>query len=327
MAPSGPELADISCACLIVLDGWGIAPPGPGQRDRPGAHARLRRLWADYPHAALEASGPSVGLPDGQMGNSEVGHLTLGAGAVVPQTLTLIDDAVADGALAKNPVLRDALSASRPGPPAGDGVRRRRPLRLRAPAGADRARRRAWVRDLVLHCFTDGRDTSPDLGRGLPGHARGLVPRRRRRPRRDRRRALLGDGPRPALGADPGRLRPARARTRRAPRAGRAVGRARRLRARRDRRVHPADPGRRGGPDPPHGQRAVLQLPPRPDAGDRARARRAGFRRGHRGSPRLARTRGLCADPAPGDDDRVPARAGPTRWRSRPRTPRPRSGR
>ena len=56
----------------------------------------------DYPHAALEASGPSVGLPEGQMGNSEVGHLTLGAGAVVPQTLTLIDNAVADGALANN---------------------------------------------------------------------------------------------------------------------------------------------------------------------------------------------------------------------------------
>ena len=52
-------------------------------------------LWAEYPHAELSASGPSVGLPVGQMGNSEVGHLTLGAGAVVPQTLTLINEAVA----------------------------------------------------------------------------------------------------------------------------------------------------------------------------------------------------------------------------------------
>ena len=112
MPPSGPELADINCACMIVLDGWGIAPAGPGNAIDRAQKPGFDRLWADYPHAALEASGPSVGLPDGQIGNSEVGHLTLGAGAVVPQTLTLIDKAVADGALANNPVLRDALSAS-----------------------------------------------------------------------------------------------------------------------------------------------------------------------------------------------------------------------
>ena len=112
MTAPGPEFGDISCACLIVLDGWGIAPPGPGNAIAGTRKPNFDRLWADYPHAALEASGPSVGLPDGQMGNSEVGHLTLGAGAVVPQTLTLIDNAVADGALAHNPVLRDALSAT-----------------------------------------------------------------------------------------------------------------------------------------------------------------------------------------------------------------------
>ncbi len=98
MMPSGPEFPDISCACLIVLDGWGIAPSGPGNAIARAHKPNFDRLWAECPHAALEASGPSVGLPEGQMGNSEVGHLTLGAGAAVPQTLTLIDNAVADGA-------------------------------------------------------------------------------------------------------------------------------------------------------------------------------------------------------------------------------------
>ena len=69
-------------------------------------------LWATYPHAELSASGASVGLPDGQMGNSEVGHLTLGAGAVVPQTLTVINDAVSSGELATSEVARTALTAS-----------------------------------------------------------------------------------------------------------------------------------------------------------------------------------------------------------------------
>ena len=98
--------ADTTCACLIVLDGWGIAPSGPGNAIGQAHKPNFDRLWAEYPHAALEASGPSVGLPEGQMGNSEVGHLTLGAGAAVPQTLTLIDNAVAGGELASNPVLR-----------------------------------------------------------------------------------------------------------------------------------------------------------------------------------------------------------------------------
>ena len=166
MAPSGPELTDIRCACLIVLDGWGIAPPGPGNAIDRACKPGFDRLWADNPHAALEASGPSVGLPDGQMGNSEVGHLTLGAGAVVPQTLTLIDTAVADGALAKNPVLRDALSASDRvhllgmvsdgGVHSGFGH-----LHALIELAAE-----LEVRDLVLHCFTDGRDTSPTSGEG-----------------------------------------------------------------------------------------------------------------------------------------------------------------
>jgi 2,3-bisphosphoglycerate-independent phosphoglycerate mutase len=177
MAPSVPERADIACACLIVLDGWGIAAPGPGNAINRARKPNFDRLWNEYPHAALDASGPSVGPPDGQMGNSEVGHLTLGAGAVVPQTLTLIDNAVAAGALAQNEVLRGALSASERvhlvglvsdgGVHSGFGH-----LHALIELAAE-----LQVRDLVLHCFTDGRDTSPTSGEGylttLDGWCRG----------------------------------------------------------------------------------------------------------------------------------------------------------
>ena len=279
----------------------------PGQRDRPRRHADLRRLWASYPHAELEASGPSVGLPEGQMGNSEVGHLTLGAGAAVPQTLTLINNAVADGALAANAVLREALSAARAGPPARDGVGRRRAFRLRPSPRADRARRRARGRDLVLHCFTDGRDTSPTAGRGLPGRARGLV-RATRAPAASR--PSSGATARwTATGAGIARRHAYDllvARTRPAPLTGRAGGRARRLRARRDRRVHHGRrrSARRRESDP--GTACLLQLPPRPDARDRARARRARLRRRHEDLPGW-HGRGGAADPAAGDHDRIPA--------------------
>jgi len=169
MPPSGADLAGISCACLIVLDGWGIATEGPGNAIGQAHKPNFDRLWAEYPHAALEASGPSVGLPDGQMGNSEVGHLTLGAGAVVPQTLTLIDNAVAAGALASNEVLRDALTASERihlmgmvsdgGVHSGFGH-----LHALITLAAE-----LQVRDLVIHCFTDGRDTSPTSGEAYLG--------------------------------------------------------------------------------------------------------------------------------------------------------------
>ncbi len=68
-------------AVLIVLDGWGIAPDGPGNAISRAKTPVIDELWSKYPHARLAASGRAVGLPDGQMGNSEVGHLSLGAGA------------------------------------------------------------------------------------------------------------------------------------------------------------------------------------------------------------------------------------------------------
>jgi len=148
------------------MDGWGIAPPGPGNAIALAHTPVFDELWASNPHAALAASGPAVGLPEGQMGNSEVGHLTLGAGAVVPQTLTVINDAVSGGELASNEVVRAALTA-------GERVHL---LGLVSAGGVHSAFEhlralielagRIGVPDLVVHCFTDGRDTSPNAGEG-----------------------------------------------------------------------------------------------------------------------------------------------------------------
>jgi 2,3-bisphosphoglycerate-independent phosphoglycerate mutase len=162
--PPGPALSGISCACLVVMDGWGMAPPGPGNAIALARTPVFDELWAECPHAALSASGPSVGLPEGQMGNSEVGHLTLGAGTVVPQTLTLINAAVSGGELARNEVIRAALTSAERvhllGLVSDGGVHSsfehlRALIELAGQLG---------TADLVLHCFTDGRDTSPTAG-------------------------------------------------------------------------------------------------------------------------------------------------------------------
>jgi 2,3-bisphosphoglycerate-independent phosphoglycerate mutase len=149
---------------LIILDGWGIAPPGPGNAIALAATPVMDELWSSYPHAELAASGPAVGLPEGQMGNSEVGHLTIGAGAVIPQDLTRIDAAVADGGFARNRVLRDALRESRRvhlvGLTSDGGVH----SSLAHLHGLIEMAATTGVADLVLHCFTDGRDTSPTAG-------------------------------------------------------------------------------------------------------------------------------------------------------------------
>ncbi|HEY2181999.1 MAG TPA: 2,3-bisphosphoglycerate-independent phosphoglycerate mutase, partial [Solirubrobacteraceae bacterium] len=107
-APGQPALP-APAACLVVLDGWGLAAPGPGNAVSLARTPVFDRLWSEYPHTTLTAFGRAVGLPDGQMGNSEVGHLNLGAGAVVRQDLVRIDDAVADGSLARSQALSDAL--------------------------------------------------------------------------------------------------------------------------------------------------------------------------------------------------------------------------
>src|SRR5579859_7401462 len=106
----GPQTLPVTRAALIILDGWGLADPGPGNAVALADTPVFDELWSRFPMTTLTACGTAVGLPEGQMGNSEVGHLNLGAGSVVMQDLTRIDLAVERGELASNPVLREALA-------------------------------------------------------------------------------------------------------------------------------------------------------------------------------------------------------------------------
>ena len=145
---------------LIVLDGWGLAPDGPGNAISLAKTPVFDELWNSKPHTTLTAMGPSVGLPEGQMGNSEVGHLNLGAGAIVPQDLARIDKAVEDGTLAENEVLHAALK----------DAPRVHLIGLVSDGGVHSSDRhlKALIElvgeGAIVHAFTDGRDTSPKGG-------------------------------------------------------------------------------------------------------------------------------------------------------------------
>ena len=168
--PDGPAGPPASSAVLVVLDGWGLAPDGPGNAVSLARTPVFDELWERYPHTTLTACGLAVGLPDGQMGNSEVGHMNLGAGAVVMQDLTRIDLDVKDGALARNEVLRAAFSDVAPGGRVhliglvSDGGVHSSIEHLRALIGLAGE---LAVEDLVIHAFTDGRDTLPQSGEGF----------------------------------------------------------------------------------------------------------------------------------------------------------------
>jgi 2,3-bisphosphoglycerate-independent phosphoglycerate mutase len=170
--PTGPAALPVPSVCLVILDGWGLAEPGPGNAVSLAHTPVFDELWQGYPHTTLTASGRSVGLPEGQMGNSEVGHLNLGAGAVVAQDLTRIDDAVAAG-LGGNEILREALTASERVHLIGlvsDGGVHSGFAHLRALIGLAAE---LHVPDLVIHAITDGRDTLPTAGAGYLDTVRG----------------------------------------------------------------------------------------------------------------------------------------------------------
>ncbi len=157
-------------AALIVLDGWGYAPPGSSNAIAIAETPVWDALWSTYPHVLLEASGEAVGLPAGVMGNSEVGHLTLGSGRIIYQDLSRINRAIADGSFFRNAVLGKLM----------DGVvARGRSLHLMgllSDAGVHSAMlhvralvkmaRERGVKKLFVHAYTDGRDTSPTAGEG-----------------------------------------------------------------------------------------------------------------------------------------------------------------
>jgi 2,3-bisphosphoglycerate-independent phosphoglycerate mutase len=169
--PAGPAELPVPGVVLVVLDGWGLAPPGPGNAVDQAATPVFDALWESYPRGTLSTSGRDVGLPDGQMGNSEVGHLNLGAGAVVKQDLMRINDAIADGSFFENPALVAACEAAREsergrlhvvGLVSDGGVHSgwehlEACVELAANEG---------VPDLVFHVLTDGRDTLPKSGTG-----------------------------------------------------------------------------------------------------------------------------------------------------------------
>jgi 2,3-bisphosphoglycerate-independent phosphoglycerate mutase len=159
---------------LVILDGWGLAPAGPGNAVELAETPVFDRLWARYPHTTLLASGAAVGLPDGQMGNSEVGHLTIGSGRILFQDLARVNQAVADGSLQANEALATAFERARErggevhllGLVSYGGVHSHID-HLRALL--ELAERKGMTERTWIHAFTDGRDVSPhaaarDLG-------------------------------------------------------------------------------------------------------------------------------------------------------------------
>lgn len=155
---------------LVIMDGFGLAPPGPGNAVHLARTPNLDGLFEHWPSTQLACSGLAVGLPEGQMGNSEVGHLNIGAGRVVYQELTRIFKAIEDGSLADNEVLRTAIDAAVADGRAvhfmgllSDGGVHSHQEHLYAllRMAADRGARRIFV-----HCFLDGRDVPPTSGLG-----------------------------------------------------------------------------------------------------------------------------------------------------------------
>lgn len=154
---------------LIVMDGYGCNPQTEGNAIALANRPILAHLWDSCPHTTLQASGLAVGLPEGQMGNSEVGHLNLGAGKVVYQDLTRITEAIRDETFYHSPALRGAVEHVRERQSAlhligliGQGGVHAHSAHLFAML---ELARRQGVRDVYVHAITDGRDTLPTDGR------------------------------------------------------------------------------------------------------------------------------------------------------------------
>ncbi len=159
-------------ALLMILDGWGIGSHGKGDVIFQTPTPFMDSLNAEYPHSQLLASGENVGLPDGQMGNSEVGHLNIGAGRIVYQDLVKINRACADNSIMQNPEIINAYEYAKKN---GKGLHL---MGLTSDGGVhssldhlfkliDIAKEYGISEKTYVHCFMDGRDTDPKSGKGF----------------------------------------------------------------------------------------------------------------------------------------------------------------
>jgi len=153
---------------LTILDGWGYSPAREGNAIAAARKPTYDSLLRQYPNTLIRTSGPSVGLPEGQMGNSEVGHLNIGAGRVIYMDVTRIDRMIASGEFFKNPVLLDSMRHAR--------AHRLHLMGLCSDGGVHsqlahlyallKMAKQQGVEQVLVHCFMDGRDTPPESGAG-----------------------------------------------------------------------------------------------------------------------------------------------------------------
>ena len=158
-------------ALLMILDGWGVGNHTKSDVIYCTPTPYWDSLLARYPHSQLQASGENVGLPDGQMGNSEVGHLNIGAGRVLYQDLVKINKAIKDGSILDNPEIKSAFSYAQK---TGKGMHF---MGLTSTGGVHSSfehilalcdiAKKYELKDVYLHCFMDGRDTDPHSGKGF----------------------------------------------------------------------------------------------------------------------------------------------------------------
>jgi len=165
--------------CLLILDGWGIAPSSPGNAITQAKTPNMNRFWLSFPHTQLQASGEAVGLPRGEAGNTETGHLNLGAGRIVYQDLAKINMAIADGSFFTNKVLQEAIEQASKnntnlhymGLIGAGGVHSNQDhLYALIQLAASRN-----FKNLYLHLFTDGRDSPPTSANTYISQVRDIV--------------------------------------------------------------------------------------------------------------------------------------------------------
>ncbi|MGF1492560.1 MAG: 2,3-bisphosphoglycerate-independent phosphoglycerate mutase [Microcoleaceae cyanobacterium] len=161
----------VSPVVLIILDGWGYREQTDGNAIAVGDTPVMDSLWAAYPRTLIRASGKAVGLPEGQMGNSEVGHLNIGAGRVVPQELVRISDAVEEGRIHDNPAIVEVCQNVKQsngklhlmGLCSDGGVH----SHVNHLLGLVDVAKAKGITDICIHVITDGRDTRPEEGIGI----------------------------------------------------------------------------------------------------------------------------------------------------------------